>query len=304
MKHKKQILLTVTILLAMAALFFESSVWAKPKIALNRSSLSITAEESRKLKLTGISSKNQSKVSWKSSAPGIASVTKNGKVKAKKAGTATITANYKEKNYRCKVQVASVKAEGTDIQTALDPKKDSVSSADTAGNEIYDTQAVTPGTSSYRIFLIDNVYHSKNNGDIHYHVYFPDSYDGKSDYALFITLPGYQGLYFQGVAENIRTEDFAFEAQKYRSKMIILAPQLNDWGQTSADQTIALANISWNSTVSTHRRCILKVIPEAGRHCHWYLAKSRSCLRQLSCAVRNGMVLMNRWSEQRHLCIL
>lgn len=241
MKHKKQILLTVMILLAMAALFFESSVWAKPKIALNRSSLSITAGESRKLKLTGINSKNQSKVSWKSSAPGIASVTKNGKVKAKKAGTATITANYKEKNYRCKVQVASVKAEGTDIQTAPDPKKDPVSSADTAGNEIYDTQAVTPGTSSYRNFLIDNVYHSKNNGDIHYHVYFPDSYDGKSDYALFITLPGYQGLYFQGVAENIRTEDFAFEAQKYLSKMVILAPQLNDWGQISADQTIALA---------------------------------------------------------------
>lgn len=84
------------------------------------------------------------------------------------------------------------------------------------------------------------MYHSKNDGDIHYHVYFPDSYDGTSDYALFITLPGYQGLYFQGVAENIRTEDFAFEAQKYNSRMIIVAPQLNDWGETSADQTIAL----------------------------------------------------------------
>lgn len=240
MKHKKQIILTAMLLLAMAALFFESSVWAKPKITLNRSSLSITAGESRKLKRTGISNRNQSKVSWKSSVPGIASVTKNGKVKAKKAGTTTITANYKEKNYRCKVRVASGKAEGPDIQTTPDQKKEPVSSADTVGNEIHDTQAVTLGTSSYRNFLVDNVYHSKNDGDIHYHVYFPDSYDGKSDYALFITLPGYQGLYFQGVAENIRTEDFAFEAQKYHSKMVILASQLNDWGQTSADQTIAL----------------------------------------------------------------
>ena len=52
--------------------------------------------------------------------------------------------------------------------------------------------------------------------------------------------PGSQGLYFQGVGENIRTEDFGFEAQKYITDMIIVAPQLNDWGQTSADQTIEL----------------------------------------------------------------
>ena len=81
---------------------------------------------------------------------------------------------------------------------------------------------------------MDNVYHSKENGDIHYNVYFPKSYDGMKKYALYITLPGYQGLYFQGVAENIKTEDFGFEAQNYNSKMIIVAPQLNDWGETSA----------------------------------------------------------------------
>ena len=96
------------------------------------------------------------------------------------------------------------------------------------------------GTDDYRGFLVDNVYHSEENGDIHFNVYIPDCYDGKSEYALFITLPGYQGLYFQGVAENIKTEDFGFEAQKYNSKMIILAPQLSDWEETSADQTIAL----------------------------------------------------------------
>lgn len=71
-------------------------------------------------------------------------------------------------------------------------------------------------------------------------MYFPKSGDTVKQYALYVTLPGYQGLYFQGVAENIKTEDFGFEAQKYNSNMIILAPQLNDWGQTSADQTIAL----------------------------------------------------------------
>lgn len=99
---------------------------------------------------------------------------------------------------------------------------------------------VTQGKNYYRNFQIDNVLHSLKNGDIHYHVYFPDSYDGKKKMALYVTLPGYQGLYFQGVAENLKTEDFAFEAKKYKEDMVILAPQLEDWGETSADQTIAL----------------------------------------------------------------
>ena len=89
---------------------------------------------------------------------------------------------------------------------------------------------VTEGTETYRGFLMDNVYHSPHDGDIHYHVYIPDSYDGQTPYALYFTLPGYQGLYFQ----------FAFVAQDYNDQMIIVAPQLEDWGQTSANQTIAL----------------------------------------------------------------
>lgn len=98
---------------------------------------------------------------------------------------------------------------------------------------------VTFGTSVYRGFTLDNVYHS-GGGDIHYHSYFPEGYSANEKYALYISLPGYEGLYFQGVGSNIRSEDFVFEAQKYNDKMIIIAPQLNDWGQTSARQTVAL----------------------------------------------------------------
>lgn len=99
---------------------------------------------------------------------------------------------------------------------------------------------VTEGTEEYRGFIIDNVFHSVNDGDIHYNVYIPESYDGSEPYALYFTLPGYGGLYFQGVAVNLKTEEFGFEAQKYNEKMIIVAPQLSDWGDTSANQTIAL----------------------------------------------------------------
>lgn len=88
--------------------------------------------------------------------------------------------------------------------------------------------------------MIDNVYRSPSDGDIHYNVYVPESYDGSRPYALFFTLPGYEGLYFQGVAANLYAEEFGFEAQKYNSEMIIVAPQLSDWRETSANQTIAL----------------------------------------------------------------
>ena len=103
-----------------------------------------------------------------------------------------------------------------------------------------DSYDVTQGTQEYRDFVLDNVLHSETEGDIHYNVYIPDDYDGSEPYTFFMTLPGYQGLYFQGVGENVRTEEFGFFAQEYNPKMIIVAPQLNDWQDTSARQTIAL----------------------------------------------------------------
>lgn len=100
--------------------------------------------------------------------------------------------------------------------------------------------SVTNGTERYRDFVINNLLKSEQYGDIRYNVYIPESYDGSRPYALYFTLPGYEGLYFQGVAQNLKSEAFGFEAQKYNDEMIIVAPQLSDWGETSANQTIAL----------------------------------------------------------------
>ena len=112
----------------------------------------------------------------------------------------------------------------------------SVSGAQPADSE---GPQVTAGTELYRGFRLDNVLHSEE-GDIHYHLDLPDSYDGSEPYALYLTLPGYEGLYFQGVGQNLYQEEFAFEARNYRDHMIVAAPQLSDWGETSARQTIAL----------------------------------------------------------------
>lgn len=65
-------------------------------------------------------------------------------------------------------------------------------------------------------------------------------------YLMHFTLPGYQGLHFQGVGQNAKTKEFGFKTQKYNAKMIIIAPQLNDWGETSANQTIELVEYFLN----------------------------------------------------------
>ena len=54
---------------------------------------------------------------------------------------------------------------------------------------------VEPGTEEYKGFMLDNVLHSENEGDIHYNLYVPQSYDGSKSYALFLTLPGYQAFF-------------------------------------------------------------------------------------------------------------
>ena len=42
------------------------------------------------------------------------------------------------------------------------------------------------------------------------------------------------------MGQNLYQEDFAFQALNYDDRMIVAAPQLSDWGETSAEQTIAL----------------------------------------------------------------
>lgn len=106
--------------------------------------------------------------------------------------------------------------------------------------------SVAAGTEFEEDFLIDNVLFFNEAGEyadveeLHYHIYVPDSYDGSRPYALYITLPGYGAYCFQSVAVNLKMEHFAAEAKKYNREMIVVAPQPNDWGETSKRQTIGL----------------------------------------------------------------
>ena len=106
--------------------------------------------------------------------------------------------------------------------------------------------------------MLDNALHTADEGDIHFNLYVPESYDGSQRVALFVTLPGYQGLYFQGVGMNVRTEDFGFTARDLDPQMIVLAPQLSDWGATSARQAIALVRWMLRAYAIDQRRVLLE----------------------------------------------
>lgn len=142
------------------------------------------------------------------------------------AFTATILSSCTPYNNTSNNQTANTSAANPSKAQTTQPAKENYS--------------VTNATDTYRDFTIDNILHSDNNGDIHFNLYIPKSYDGSEAYALFVTLPGYEGLYFQGVGINLHEENFEFEAQKYNSNMIIVAPQLNGWDEESADETISL----------------------------------------------------------------
>lgn len=152
-------------------LLFCFRISADAKQKQNTKNIVLIMGQGRKLKMdeTG----TMDKLRWKSSNRNIVSVSRKGKIKGKKNGKAVVTCWYKNKKYQYQVTVVS------------------------KANADQDSQEVTIGKTYYRDFLVDNAYHSEKNGDIHYHVYFPDSYDGKKKMALYVTLPGYQGLYFQ-----------------------------------------------------------------------------------------------------------
>ena len=61
---------------------------------------------------------------------------------------------------------------------------------------------VTAGTEEYRGFVIDNVFHSVSEGDIHYHVYIPESYDGSSLYALYFAIGKNDEYYGSGPTQE------------------------------------------------------------------------------------------------------
>lgn len=96
---KKNILAFFAIAVIVFTLASPENVSAKAKIS--KKSITITKGKTYTLKIKG----TKKKAKWTSSKKSVATVSKKGKIKAKKRGSATITAKIGKKKYKCKVKV-------------------------------------------------------------------------------------------------------------------------------------------------------------------------------------------------------
>lgn len=110
------VLLSAALLITAASIHCGSSVQAAKKISISQKTLSLKVGKSKKLTLKNLS-KNQ-KAAWTSSNKKVATVSATGKVTAKKAGKAKITATVDKKKYICNV---TVKKNTTPAPTPDDP---------------------------------------------------------------------------------------------------------------------------------------------------------------------------------------
>mgnify|MGYP001034610586 FL=1 len=100
MTLKKKSLLTALLTLTLILLFTPTA--SAESIKLNKSKLQLNVGDSTTLKINGTSNK----VTWKSNNKSIATVSSSGKVTAKKAGKAVITATVNKKSYACNITVS------------------------------------------------------------------------------------------------------------------------------------------------------------------------------------------------------
>lgn len=116
--------LAITLILSLC-LTLAAPVDAKSKVRLNLTKATLSVGGSINLKLLN----NKKKVTWKSSNKKVASVTKKGKVKAKKKGKAKIIARVGKKKYICKLSVGKVSKKRTSKKSAKNVKKTVVPTA-------------------------------------------------------------------------------------------------------------------------------------------------------------------------------
>lgn len=101
----KQTFAWILAVMMVFSIFPATQVNAATKPKLSKTKITMTVGQSKKLKVKGISKKRAKRIKWKSSKKKIVTVTKTGKLKARKAGKATITAKVGKKKLKCKVVV-------------------------------------------------------------------------------------------------------------------------------------------------------------------------------------------------------
>lgn len=115
-KLTQQIAIVLTAALVLTGMAGNSAEASK-KAGISKSKLTLKVGQTKKLSVKNLKKNQKKKLKWSSSKKKVASVNKNGKVTAKKKGTAKITAKVGKKKYTCKVTVTAEAANATPTPT-------------------------------------------------------------------------------------------------------------------------------------------------------------------------------------------
>ena len=135
--------LSIILILALTVTLTPSYPLARQKVTLNKTKAVLTVGETIQLKLKN----NKKKIKWSSSRKKVATVSKTGKVKAKKKGKAVITAKVNKKKYKCRITVKAKKDVTKQVTPTPYVTETPVSSASPAAPAVpapADTPAATP----------------------------------------------------------------------------------------------------------------------------------------------------------------
>ncbi|MCC8100702.1 MAG: Ig-like domain-containing protein [Clostridiales bacterium] len=117
--------------------------------AISATSLSLTVGNTQKLKISGTTET----ITWTSSNKKVASVNKNGKITAKKAGTATITATVLGKEYQCVVTVT--KTASSDSATSGASSSGSTSTGATSSGSSSSSESSASASSGLTVYITE-----------------------------------------------------------------------------------------------------------------------------------------------------
>ena len=127
--------------------------------SITKKTLNLTSGESTTLKLKGTTQK----IKWNSSNKSVVTVNSKGKVVAKSAGTATVTATVLKKTYKCEVTVKSPDTQTPDTEADNAPNDTSDSTDDAEDNQTPSDTTDDVIDSYVYISPTGSKYHSKAN---------------------------------------------------------------------------------------------------------------------------------------------
>ena len=205
---------------------------AKAKIKLNKTKISLQRGKTYTLKVKG----TKKKVKWSSNKKTIATVTRKGKVTAKKQGTAVITAKIGKKKYKCKVKVwqkttkkpTKTNTEPNPIGTRVNPADPRTGiTLDTTGGTVYFklTETLKGQEAENRLLQMNQSLEEIKQGEYEYtgttlvlFVYDVQAVNGFAAYPLYgLDIINSYTLYDRTCSKNIKNIESFYLSEGYEA---------------------------------------------------------------------------------------